>query len=119
MPRQIREILTSVRETGDRGRNTGAPGKYGRSGNLTFSCRTTSSMTICDACRASDSEYLKSNNGVLLKSGSGSFKVIKSGTILIDHIRLSIISLSYSVSIVTSCTIFKIFDVEEYSHMKI
>jgi len=33
MPRQIREILASVRETGDRGRNTGAPGKYGRSGN--------------------------------------------------------------------------------------
>ena len=35
MPRQIREILASVRETGDRGRNTGAPGKYGRSGNPT------------------------------------------------------------------------------------
>jgi len=33
MPRQIWEILASVRETGDRGRNTGAPGKYGRSGN--------------------------------------------------------------------------------------
>ena len=33
MPGQIREILASVRETGDRGRNTGAPGKYGRSGN--------------------------------------------------------------------------------------
>ena len=33
MPRQLREILASVRETGDRGRNTGAPGKYGRSGN--------------------------------------------------------------------------------------
>jgi len=29
-------ILASVRETGDRGRNTGAPGKYGRSGNPTF-----------------------------------------------------------------------------------
>jgi len=25
--------LASVRETGDRGRNTGAPEKYGRSGN--------------------------------------------------------------------------------------
>jgi len=33
MPRQIREILASVAETGDRGRNTGAPGKYRRSGN--------------------------------------------------------------------------------------
>jgi len=33
MPRQLREILASVRETGDRDRNTGAPGKYGRSGN--------------------------------------------------------------------------------------
>ena len=33
MPRQIRKILASVRETGDRGRNTGAHGKYGRSGN--------------------------------------------------------------------------------------
>ena len=33
--RKIREILASVRETGDRGRNTGAPGKYGRSGNPT------------------------------------------------------------------------------------
>ena len=32
-PHQIREILATVRETGDRGRNTGAPGKYGRSGN--------------------------------------------------------------------------------------
>jgi len=36
MPRQIREILASVRETGDRGRNTGAPGKYGRSDNPTL-----------------------------------------------------------------------------------
>jgi len=33
MPRQIREILASVQETRDRGRNTRAPGKYGRSGN--------------------------------------------------------------------------------------
>jgi len=38
MPRQIREILASVRETGDRGRNTGAPGKYGRSGNPRLQC---------------------------------------------------------------------------------
>jgi len=36
MPRQIPEILASVRETGDRGRNTGASGKYGRSGNPTM-----------------------------------------------------------------------------------
>jgi len=40
MPRQIREILASVRETGDRGRNTGAPEKYGISGNPTLSCGT-------------------------------------------------------------------------------
>ena len=43
MPRQIREILASVRETGDRGRNTGAAGKYGRSGNpnLLYTCMPT------------------------------------------------------------------------------
>ena len=28
MPRQIREILASIRETADRGQNTGAPGKH-------------------------------------------------------------------------------------------
>jgi len=44
MPRQIREILASVREEGGRGRNMWAPEKYGRSGNPSYMVKAFISM---------------------------------------------------------------------------